>query len=223
MNSVILAYAGANLLFLLGGVLLLVASLLLQARINSPATVSNAADIVLLSMVPFKGAIVNAVFVFATFVLGLPGAFDPLSRLGLKLQGWMVVVCAIFTLALGLDIWAQTLTTRATLGSMWGKQTALMQSLLQQEFSCCGYFNSTSPPFVGDNVCTTALIAAETQGCVGPVSNFANSRLDLIFTVDFGIVAIDFIMLICVAVVLKDRKERERYRLIDAKIGASTI
>ena len=60
MNSVILAYAGANLLFLLGGVLLLVASLLLQARINSPATVSNAADIVLLSMVPFKGKLTSS-------------------------------------------------------------------------------------------------------------------------------------------------------------------
>jgi hypothetical protein len=31
-------------------------------------------------------------------------------------------------------------------------------------------------------------VAAETQGCVSPFSNFANSALDLIFTADFGIV-----------------------------------
>lgn len=31
--------------------------------------------------------------------------------------------------------------------------------------------------------------------------------------------AIDAILLLCTAVVLKDRKERERYRLIDAKNG----
>jgi hypothetical protein len=31
------------------------------------------------------------------------------------------------------------------------------------------------------------------------------------------------ILLICVAVVLKDRKEKERYRLIDAKVGFSAI
>lgn len=35
--------------------------------------------------------------------------------------------------------------------------------------------------------------------------------------------AIDMILLICVAVVLKDRKEKERYRLIDAKVGVSAI
>jgi hypothetical protein len=55
MNKVILAYAGANVLFLMGGVLLLVAALLFQARINSPPTLDNAADILLLNMVPFKG------------------------------------------------------------------------------------------------------------------------------------------------------------------------
>lgn len=55
MNSALLAYAGANLLFVGGGVLLLLAALLFQARINSPPTLDNAADIVLLSMVPFKG------------------------------------------------------------------------------------------------------------------------------------------------------------------------
>jgi hypothetical protein len=55
MNRVILAYAGANVLFLIGGVLLLVAALLFQARIDSPPTLDNAADILLLNMLPFKG------------------------------------------------------------------------------------------------------------------------------------------------------------------------
>lgn len=101
-------------------------------------------------------------------------------------------------------------------------------------------------------MCTTPLVAAQKQGCVGPFSSFANVFLDFIFTADFGIVgklkqtpfltrfsflclelfvneksdndcdcyqAIDAILLLCTAVVLKDRKERERYRLIDAKNG----
>ena len=87
------------------------------------------------------------------------------------------------------------------------------------------------------------MIAAEKQGCVGPFSSFVNSTLDLIFTAIFGIVgtclgrfhpsifkdinklsiALDMILLICVAVVAKDRKERERYRLIDAKVGLQAI
>ncbi|OKL62799.1 hypothetical protein UA08_01462 [Talaromyces atroroseus] len=86
-------------------------------------------------------------------------------------------------------------------------------------FDCCGYYNSSSPAFVTDATCSTALIASETEGCVGPFSNFVNMTLDTIFTAVFGIVAIDMILLICVAVVLKDRKEKERYHLIDAKMG----
>jgi len=50
------------------------------------------------------------------------------------------------------------------------------------------------------------LIAAEMPGCVGPFSNFSNSTLNLVFTASFGIVALDMILLICVAVLLKDRK-----------------
>jgi hypothetical protein len=67
-----------------------------------------------------------------------------------------------------------------------------------------------------------------------------NSTLDAIFTAIFGIVgmylphpavctiltcylALDMILLICVAVLSKDRKEKERYRLIDAKVGLNAI
>lgn len=110
-----------------------------------------------------------------------------------------------------------------------------------RQFDCCGYYNSTSPPFVNDATCSTPLIAAEKEGCVGPFSSFVNSTLDAIFTAIFGIVgmyldsilfvrirlicyvALDMILLIAVAVVSKDRKERERYRLIDAKVGLQAI
>ena len=37
-------------------------------------------------------------------------------------------------------------------------------------------------------MCPNAFIAAQTKGCVGPFSNFANGFLDLIFTAMFGIV-----------------------------------
>ncbi|EEP79662.1 predicted protein [Uncinocarpus reesii 1704] len=124
---------------------------------------------------------------------------------------------------LGLIIWFLTLRTRSTLNVAWGNETPEVQSLLQQRFNCCGYLNSTSPPYQVDSTCPTDLDAAQKQGCVGPFSNFANSFLDVIFTADFGIVAIDAVLLLCIAMVLKDRKERARYRLIDAKNGFGTI
>lgn len=131
----------------------------------------------------------------------------PTTRGWLKLHGYMVVVCAVFTLVLGLDLWFDTLKTRSNLSDVWELQTSAVQSLLQQEvchviaihyhmatktdyckLNCCGYLNSTSPPFVADNTCSSVLVAAQLGGCVGPLSTFANNYLDLIFTAAFGIV-----------------------------------
>lgn len=223
MNKILLSYAGANFLFMLGGIILLVGSLLFSQSVNSTPTFDSAPSILLLKMVPERVALVNAIIVFATFALGLFSMLMRDSRIWLQLQGWMVIVSGMFTLVIGLVIWIETLRTRAALNTSWGQQTPAVQSLLQQRFNCCGYYNSTSPPFVTDATCSTALIAAEKQGCVGPFSSFVNSTLDLIFTAIFGIVALDMILLICVAVVAKDRKERERYRLIDAKVGLQAI
>ncbi|KUL91731.1 hypothetical protein ZTR_01233 [Talaromyces verruculosus] len=223
VNKILLSYAGANFLFMAGGIILLVGSLVFSQTVNSTPTLDSAPSILLLKMVPEKVALVNAIIVFATFVLALPSMIMRDSRLWLQLQGWLVIFSGVFTLVIGLIIWIETLRTRATLNTSWGQQTSSVQSLLQQRFDCCGYYNSTSPPFVTDATCTTPLVAAEKQGCVGPFSSFVNSTLDAIFTAIFGIVALDMILLICVAVLSKDRKEKERYRLIDAKVGLNAI
>ncbi|EHK97675.1 hypothetical protein M7I_6560 [Glarea lozoyensis 74030] len=132
-------------------------------------------------------------------------------------------VCAIFTLVLGLDIWFETLKTRSNLAVIWSAQPADTQSLIQQVLGCCGYMNSTSPPFVKDATCPNALVAAAQLGCVTPFSGEANNFLDLVFTGAFGIVGIDAVLVILTAIVLKDRKEKERYRFIDEKNGAGAF
>lgn len=48
----------------------------------------------------------------------------------------MVVVCAIFTLVIGLDVWFETLKTRENLSAIWNQQPNNVQSLLQQEVCC---------------------------------------------------------------------------------------
>lgn len=45
------------------------------------------------------------------------------------------MVCALFTLVLGLSEWLQTLTTRANLETIWGQQNNVTQSILQQKVS----------------------------------------------------------------------------------------
>lgn len=98
--------------------------------------------------------------------------------------------------------------------------------------------NSTAPPFVTDTTCTSAIVAAQKAGCVGPFSTFANNYLDVIFTAAFGVVGmyfrshpslsyitdhsfvgIDVALILAIAMLLKDRKEKQRYRHIDMKSG----
>jgi len=77
-------------------------------------------------------AIVNAVFIFITFLFSVPAMIMPMTRGWLKLHGIMVVFCAMFTLVLGLDIWFGTLKTRTNLMTMFSSQSNSTRSLVQQ-------------------------------------------------------------------------------------------
>jgi hypothetical protein len=160
---------------------------------------------------------VNAIFIFATFLLSMPAIVSTTHRTILRFHGYAVVFCALFSMTIGLVIWFETLKTRSNMAALWAQQTPHVQSLLQQKFQCCGYMSATSPPFVPDNTCTNSLVAASLQGCVTPFSNFANNYLDLVFTAAFGIAALDILLLLSAACLFKDRKERERFKLIDGK------
>lgn len=62
------------------------------------------------------------------------------------------------------------------------------------------------------------------RGCAAPISSFANILIDDIFTALFGMAAFDAVLLLATACLLKDRKERARFRYIDAKAeGKSTF
>jgi hypothetical protein len=71
--------------------------------------------------------------------------------------------------------------------------------------------------FIQDSTCTNSLVAAQKPGCISAFSSFANGYMDLIFTAAFGIVGVDVLLVLCVAMVLKYRQEQERYRHIDEK------
>jgi len=220
-DNILLTYILMDLLFVLSGGLLLIFGLTTQSMIQAAPQVDTIVRNLLLDQCPLTGAIVNAVFIFVGFVISLPAMVIPTTRGWLKFHGYFVVLCALFTMILGLTLWFTTLKTRNNLFNVWNREPASTQSLLQEALICCGYFNSTTPPFVVDSVCPTAAIAATQIGCVTPFSSFANSYLDLIFTAAFGVVGIDVALILAIAMLLKDRKEKERYRGIDEKNGTS--
>lgn len=89
--------------------------------------------------------------------------------------------------------------------------------MTNSQFACCGYLNSTSPAFVTDATCTSPAAAALMRGCAAPIASFANVFVDDIFTAVFGMAGIDAVLLLATACLLKDRKERARFRYIDSK------
>jgi hypothetical protein len=76
--------------------------------------------------------VINAIFVFITFMFSLPALALPQNRTFLKIQAWGVIFCALFTLVLGLSIWFDTLQTRKNLSFIWGQQSMQVQALLQE-------------------------------------------------------------------------------------------
>ncbi|KAI6249475.1 hypothetical protein HI914_02762 [Erysiphe necator] len=218
-DSVLLAYVVFDLLFAITGIILLITALSMQSQLSQTPNLENVAKNLILDSCPLKAAIANGILVLAIFVMSIPSIAMPRARGLLKLTGYFVFVSAVFTMVLGLTIWFETLKTRKNLLAIWKMQDVSVQSLLQTKYQCCGYTNSTSPPFVVDNTCPNPTIAAARLGCVFPFSAFANNFLDVIFTAIFGMVGVDALFILATAILLKDRKEQARYRQIFEKNG----
>lgn len=222
-SGVNISFLVTEALFLGSGIMIAIATVLWMNEMKSAPTIKSVARLVLISHFPMQALLANAILIFVTTLFSLPALLIPTSRTWLKVHSWLVVICAVFTLILGLNEWLQTLTTRASLLTIWGEQSHTVQSLLQQKFSCCGYTNSTSPPFIQDSVCTTPAVADAHEGCVGPFALYAENFLNLVFTAAFGVVGLDMALVLCLAMVIKRRKEILRYRRIDEKRGMGSI
>lgn len=80
-----------------------------------------------------SAAIVNAIIMFVTFLTTIPALLMPTSRMWLKLHGYLVFVCAMVSMVIGLVLWFDTLKTRSNLSTVWAAQPQDVQSLLQQK------------------------------------------------------------------------------------------
>ncbi|SPO00020.1 probable Pls1 tetraspanin [Cephalotrichum gorgonifer] len=219
VNKILLTTVAADLLFLAAGAAMLGFCLIVRNVMDeTPAEGRQAARNLLYQKFPLEAGIVNAIFIFITFVVTLPGLLTP-ARSWLKLSGILVTICGIFTMCMGVFLWVLTLRAGDDFFTIWMAQEPGVQDLMQTSFNCCGYFNSTSPAFVTNPTCPSPAAAALMRGCAPALTSFANIFIDDIFTALFGVVGIDVVVVMAIACLLKDRKERERYRHIDEKSG----
>ncbi|KAK8089962.1 hypothetical protein PG997_004923 [Apiospora hydei] len=194
VNKIMGAFMAADGLFAITGAIMMGFSVtVLNTCFDPPTEGEGAARDLLYRRFPLQAGIANAVMVFVNFALTLPALATPARGL-LKTAGYMIAINAVFSLIIGLDLWITTLKTKQEFSEIWISQTPEVQSLLQTRFQCCGYFNSTSPAFT-------------------------NVFVDNIFTAVFAFVGIDVLLILATACLMKDRKERERFRHIDEKSG----
>ncbi|KAM3080801.1 hypothetical protein ACMFMG_005727 [Clarireedia jacksonii] len=222
-DKVLWTYIVLDVLFVASGALMLGFALTTKSGTSQAPTIASVATNLLLMGTPLNAAIGNAVIIFISFLISIPAMILSTTRGWLKFHGYMTVICAIFTMVIGLDIWFGTLRSKESLLNTWNAQSPTTQSLLQEELSCCGYFNSTSPGFVTDSTCPNSIIAATMPGCSAAFVKLDGNFLDVIFTAAFGIVGLDVALILGIAMLSKERKERERYRVIDEKNGTGAF
>ena len=147
-------YIIVDLVFAASGGVLLAFALISKTMDNSTPTANSIARDLSLSMCPLNGtsfpisklyislvanslpslaAIANAILIFVVFALSLPSIMLRTTRAWLKFNGYLVVMCSIFSLVLGLTIWFETLKQKANLATVYAKQTTQVQSLVQTE------------------------------------------------------------------------------------------
>ena len=79
------------------------------------------------------GAIANAALVFISALVAVPGLLMSKNRSILRLHSYLVLICAVVSLVVGLIIWFNTLQTRTILGNTYALQTPAMQKAIQEE------------------------------------------------------------------------------------------
>ncbi|KAK5994963.1 hypothetical protein PT974_03352 [Cladobotryum mycophilum] len=219
LDRVFIATLLADVLFLASGAVELgFAVSFMQQLKTEPQTGREATRHMLYQQFPITVAIVNAAFILATCLSTIPGLISTKRSL-LKYAGYAITFCGLFTMCVGLYTWILTLRIKETLAPTYFEQDPSVQSLIQTSFQCCGYNNYTTPAFVTNSVCSSPAAAALTRGCSTFVSSYANTYVDRVFTALFGMVGVDALLILAIACLLKTRKERERYRLIDEKSG----
>lgn len=136
-DSVFLTALGIDAAFLASGALQLGFSLVTQSKLGStPTDGKEAVQNLLFEWLPLKMGIVNAAFVFFSFVVTLPGLLLP-GRSVLKTSSWMIILCGIVTLCVGVYTWVLTLKIKQTFSPVYLAQTPEVQSLIQKAVSSC--------------------------------------------------------------------------------------
>ncbi|KDQ60601.1 hypothetical protein JAAARDRAFT_554762 [Jaapia argillacea MUCL 33604] len=150
--------------------------------------------------------------------------------IGLVMLNWVLIMDAIGIVIIGTFVWYFTLQERANYHQVFSEQSAATRIAIQDMLQCCGYFNGTDLLELGGNFCQNQTFVDSflkldnttgdfTGACVTPITAFADSTLNDVFTTVYGFMAVVICLFLTSLCVIKKRQEDERFKKIDAKRG----
>jgi len=159
------------------------------------------------------GALLLATFVFSIGAIVQPNHVT----LPLALLNWALILDTLATVSVGTMIWWATLQERKNFGEAFDSADTTVKLAIQNQLSCCGYwFNNETSIIVQSGFCATANNAT---ACVGPITAFADTTLNDIFTTIYGFAAVIIGLFLATLCIINKRYEVERFKRIDAKRG----
>lgn len=207
-------------------------SLLVAAIISIVLSIVWRAPNVLMNMVlsdaDLTAGLILGISMAGTFVISIAALVQPRHVVtGFIVLNYALLLDAIGIIVIGTFVWFFTLQERANFRVLWEQASPATRIILQDQLKCCGYFNGTDLAEIGGSFCTSREVIdalpvdpeTMTNFCVTPITSFADSTLNNIFTTVYGFMAIVFCLLMATLCVIKKRQEEERFRKIDAKRG----
>jgi hypothetical protein len=145
--------------------------------------------------------------------------------IGLVILNWALIADGVIVLSIGSFVWFYTLRERNEFHVQYANLQPAQRITIQDQFSCCGYFNASDLIQIGGNFCQNSTFAnalnttVSSNFCVSPVTEFADVSLNHVFSTTYGFMAGLIGLFLSSLCVIKVRQEIERFRRIDAKRG----
>jgi len=145
--------------------------------------------------------------------------------IGLVILNWVLISDAVIVLVVGSFVWFYTLRERAEFHARYAELQPSQRITIQDQFSCCGYYNASDLIEIGGRFCQSSTFAnalnttAPTNFCISHITEQVDSSLNSVFSTTYGFMAGVIGLFLTSLCVIKVRQEFERFRRIDAKRG----
>lgn len=135
VNKIVATTLGVHGLFLATGCLSLAFSLIVRNLMDmDPNNGEEATRNLLYKEFPLTAGIANGALIIVAFVASLPGLLMPM-RGWLKASGYMITLCGLFTLCIGVYLWVMTLNIRDSFFDTYLDQEPAVHDLIQTRVS----------------------------------------------------------------------------------------